>query len=180
MEYLRLRWRDIEEYCKKLAKEIKKRNVKFDIIIGIARGGLVPARLLSDYLNNDELHVMRVKFYTDVGKTAEKPLILHATQFDIKGKRVLLVDDIADTGKSLSVAIDHLKKRGASSIFVVTLVKKPSSIVEPDMYIEETDRWVIFPWEVAETIRSIKSKGKEELKKANISEEEIKSFENLI
>lgn len=177
MKYLRLSWDDIERLCMTLAKEIKRRKVAFDIIVGIARGGWVPARLLSDMLDNDELHTMRVKFYTGIGEVAAKPVILHPTQIDVTGKKVLLVDDIADTGKSLSIAKRHLEERGAGNIFVVTLIKKPHSEINPDLYVEETDAWVIFPWEVRETIRLILQKAKsreeaeKELARAGLSED---------
>lgn len=176
MEYLRLSWRDIEEQCKELAREIKKRKLSFDVILALARGGWVPGRLLSDYLGNDELHTVRVKFYKGVGQRMEKPLILHPTQFDIEGKRVLLVDDIADTGESLIAALEHLKEKNSGRVFVVTLVKKPHSKFTPDLYARETSAWVVFPWEVRETIKSIKEKGPKELEKAKISREEYEDF----
>ncbi len=181
MRYLRLFWKDIEEGCRYLAEEIRKRNVDFDIIIGVARGGWVPARMLSDLLDNDEIYTIRVKFYKSVGKTAEKPLILHPTQFDVTGKNILLVDDIADTGESLMASIEHLKEKKAGKIFVVTLVKKPSSKFTPDIFARETSAWVIFPWEVGETIRDIaRGKKKEdavkEFKKAKISEKEYRGL----
>jgi hypothetical protein len=187
MEYLRLSWHDIEEQCRDIAKELKKRKVPFDIIVGIARGGWVPARILSDLLGNDEMYTVRVKFYKSVGETAERPLILHPTQFDITGKKILLVDDISDTGKSLAAAVEHLKKRKAGSIFVATLVKKPHSEFTPDLYIKETSAWVIFPWEVRETIRDIARKAKsreeflKEMEKAGIKEGEYEEVirENL-
>lgn len=170
MEYLRLSWDDIEEHSRTLAKEIEERAVPFDIIIGISRGGWVPARILSDILDNDEIDTVRVKFYESVGKTAKKPLIIHPTQIDIKGKDILLVDDIADTGESLIATIKHLKERNVENVFVVTLVKKPQSKFTPDLFVEETEKWVIFPWEVNETIKDIKARSNptEELKKAGL------------
>jgi hypothetical protein len=182
MDYLRLTWKDIERQSRYLAERIKEENVRFDMIVGMARGGLVPARLLSDMLDNDEVYTVRVKFYESVGKTAEKPLVIHHTQFDVAGKNVLLVDDIADTGGSLLATIEHLKENNVGSIFVVTLVKKPTSKFIPDLFAEETSAWVIFPWEVQETLRDIFKKfgkgkdGIKELKNAGISEEELKSF----
>lgn len=177
MRYLKLSWEDIERQCLAIAREIKERGVPFDIIVGIARGGWIPARLLSDMLDSDELHTMRVKFYTGIGEVAAKPVILHPTQIDVTGKRVLLVDDIADTGKSLGIAKKHLEERGAGDIFVVTLLKKPHSEVVPDLYVAETDAWVIFPWEVRETVRLILKKAKSreeaerELARAGLSED---------
>ena len=175
MEYLRLSWQDIEEQCKELAREIKNRGVDFDIIIALARGGWVPGRLLSDYLDNDELYTVRVKFYVGVGKRRKEPLILHPTQFTIRGKKVLLVDDIADTGESLLVALRHIRDRGADGIFVATLVKKPHSKFVPDLFVIETPAWVVFPWEVKETIKSLGDV--EEIRKAGITEEEYYSLD---
>ena len=173
MEYLRLSWDDIENDCKILAKKIQEK-IEFDIIVGIGRGGWVPARILSDILGNDELHTMRVKFYTTIGKTAKEPLITHPTQFDVTGKKILLVDDISDTGESLITAVEHLKKREAGDIFIVTLVKKPTSKFIPDLFVRETNAWVIFPWEINETIRNLRESAsseeemREEMKKAGL------------
>jgi hypothetical protein len=184
MEYLRLSWDDITRQCGEIARRVRDEGIRFDIIIGIARGGWPPARLLSDLLDNDELYNMRVKFYSTLGETAEKPLILHATQFDVTGKDILLVDDIADTGGSLITAVKHLKERKAGKITVATLVKKPQSKFEPDIYIDSTDKWVIFPWEVHETIREIgKSRTGEEFmaecEKAGIKKEEYELNRSL-
>jgi hypothetical protein len=178
MEYLRLSWGDIQKQCETLAGKIKEQNVAFDLIIGLARGGLVPARLLSDMLDNDELYTVRVKFYYDVGKSKEKPKISHPLEVDLTNKRILLVDDIADTGESLLTVINHLRKKKAGQIFVTTLVKKPTSKFTPDLFALETSAWVIFPWEVHETVRSILRTKKgldatKELRKANIKDEEL-------
>jgi len=184
MEYLRLSWDDIVRQCGEIAKRVKEEGVKFDIIIGIARGGWTPARLLSDLLDCHELYNMRVKFYSTLGETEGKPLILYATQFDVSGRDILLVDDIVDTGGSLITAVEHLRGRRAGEITVAALVKKPSARFEPHIYVDETDRWVIFPWEVHETIREIgKSRTGEELKaelqKAGITEEEYELNRSL-
>jgi hypoxanthine phosphoribosyltransferase len=185
MEYLRLTWDDIVRQCGEIAKRVKEKGIKFDIIIGIARGGWPPARLLSDLLDCDELYNMRVKFYSTLGETTEKPLILHATQFDVTGKDILLVDDIADTGGSLITAVGHLKERKAGNITVATLVKKPGSKFEPHIYIDKTDKWVVFPWEVHETIREIgKSRTGEdfvaECEKAGIKKEELELHNEMM
>ncbi len=173
MRYLRLSWEDIERQCVELAKMLRRSGVRADMIVGISRGGLVPARLLSDLLGNDELHTMRVKFYTGIGRVGERPVILHPTQVDVTGRRVLLVDDIADSGKSLSTAKRHLEERGAGEIVVATLMKKPASVITPDFYVQETDAWVIFPWEARETARLIASGAEnveEELRAAGLVE----------
>lgn len=173
MEYLRLSWEEIEEFCKKLAEKIKEKKLGRHLLIGLSRGGLVPLRLISDYLGVNDIHVVRVKFYERVGKTLSKPKIVHEVQFDISGRDILVIDDIADTGESIIAALEHMKERGARNIAVATLLKKPHSKITPDIFVKETSAWVIFPWEVQESARDIAKKGKEELKKAGINKEEI-------
>lgn len=174
MEYLKLSWSDIEDQCRALAKEIKEQSVPFDVIIGISRGGWVPARLLSDLLDNDEIDTVRVKFYKSVGQTAREPVVLLSTQIDIEDKDVLLVDDIADTGESLAATVEHIRGKNVKSIFVVTLLKKPISKFTPDLFAKETPDWVIFPWETSETKRNLEAKSdspdelQKELKKAGL------------
>lgn len=159
MEYLRLTWEDIERHCEALYRKIKQIKFKPEVIVGIARGGWVPARIFSDLLEVDELYTMRIKFYTSIDERAKKPVIVYPLPFNLKGKRVLLVDDIADTGESLELAQSHLRENEAGEILIVTIVKKPRSKVIPDLYSVETSAWVVFPWEVSETIRHIIKKG---------------------
>lgn len=175
MEYLRLTWEEIERQCEALCRKIEQRRFKPEVIVGIARGGWMPARILSDMLDIDALFTMRIKFYTSVDQRAKKPVIVYPVPVDLKGKSVLLVDDIADTGESLELAKRHLMDRGAEAILIVTLVKKPRSKIAPDFFVVETPAWVVFPWEVFETIRCIiKERGEgealSELERAGIRE----------
>ncbi|MFQ5976491.1 MAG: phosphoribosyltransferase [Candidatus Hydrothermarchaeales archaeon] len=182
MEYLRLSWDDIKRQCEALAKDIEDRGCSKYPIVGIVRGGLMPTRILSDMLDNDELYTITVQFYESVGKTGNKPKIVHPIQGDIRGKNLLLVDDISDTGESLIVAKEHLEEKGAREIIIATLMKKPHTKFEPDIFADKTSAWVIFPWEIRETIRDIKksSKSKEEfekeMEKAGISKEEYDEY----
>lgn len=177
MQYLKLSWQDIEKLCMKLAEEIKKRKLSNYAFIALLRGGIVPLRLLSDYLGINEFYFLRVKFYKAVGKTGKKPEIegLGKEQIEkiMEKGRVLILDDIADTGKSLIAAINYLKKEGIKEIKTATLIKKPHSEIEPDIFIEQTSAWVIFPWEKTETARDLMKKSKGELEKAGIRRDEI-------
>jgi len=176
MEYLRLSWEEIEDMCRELAQKIKTKGFERSLFIGLSRGGLVPLRLISDYLGIEEVHVVGVKFYEKVGRTRAEPKITHEVQFGISGRDVLVIDDIADTGGSIISVVEHLKERGAKRIAVATLMKKPHSRITPDLFVRESQAWVIFPWEVQETARDIAKKGKEELKNAGIREKEVQSF----
>ncbi|MEM2542862.1 MAG: phosphoribosyltransferase family protein, partial [Candidatus Korarchaeum sp.] len=70
----------------------------------------------------------------------------------LDGMKVLLVDDVADTGESLIVARDHILERGAAEVRIATMHYKPWSKIKPDYYSEETEAWVVYFWEYAETV----------------------------
>lgn len=156
MKLLRIGWPGVVKLCKKLAMKVRKYNPQ--ILVGISRGGLVPVRLLSDMLNNHNVAVMKIEFYKTIGVTSGFPKITQPLTADVKGKRILIVDDVADTGRSLLVAKEHIKRAGAAEIRIATLHYKPTSVFRPDYFIVETDRWIVYPWEINETSRALKKK----------------------
>lgn len=143
------------EMIKKLAKKI---DYKPHYLIGIARGGLIPLRFLSDMLHNPNIAVLRIEFYKKIGETHDSPKITQDIGIDIKEKKVLLVDDVADSGRSLAVAKEHLYKKGASEVRCATLHYKPSSVVKPEYFVEKTEKWIVYPWEVEETKKELGKK----------------------
>jgi hypoxanthine phosphoribosyltransferase len=128
---------------------------KPDEVVGIARGGLIPARILVDLLETPQLSILQVEFYTNISQTHPKPLLKHPLTASVAHKKVLLVDDIADTGQSLQFAKTYLQTQGAREIKTATLYKKPHSTLTPDFYEKQTCSWVVFPWDVKETLRKI-------------------------
>lgn len=170
MDFLVPDWSDIYEMCIKLADKIKGKFSP-DVIVGIARGGWIPARILSDLLENPNVASVRVEFYVDVGKTAKTPRITQGVSVPLEGKKVLVVDDVADTGKSLKAVLEYLTGLGAKEVKAATLHYKPKSIIKPDFYVEETEAWIVYPHERFEFTKSmvtkLKARGKtiEEIKK---------------
>jgi hypoxanthine phosphoribosyltransferase len=150
LQYLFISWERLEELLAALATSIRKRGLKPDIIVGVSRGGLVPTRLISDFLNIRDVIVLGVAFYEDLGKTSSQPRITHPLTRDIRGKKVLLLDDVSDTGGSLELAKEHVLSFNPSELVVCTLHRKPWSTFRPDIFVEETDRWIIYPWEKVE------------------------------
>ncbi|MEW6328863.1 MAG: phosphoribosyltransferase [Candidatus Micrarchaeota archaeon] len=151
MEILKIEWKDMEGMCRKLGALILASGFKPDIIVGIARGGWIPARLLSDYLHNKNITSMRVEFYVGVDKRARKPIVSQEVSVSLRGKRVLLVDDVSDTGESLLVARKNLRAKGAKQIRVATLHYKPRSKFKPDYFVGTSSAWIVYPWETDET-----------------------------
>src|SRR5438128_5091503 len=139
-----------------LARQIKSSRYSPQVIVGISRGGWPPARIMSDLLENPNLANMKVEFYKNIGVTAHRPKITQPVTSEVIGKRVLVVDDVADSGHSLRVTVKHLARKGAREIRVCTLYMKPKSSFKPNHYARATPQWVIFPWERLEPIHLIK------------------------
>ncbi len=138
-----------------MSDQIKRARFRPDIIVGVSRGGWPPARILSDLLENPELANVKTEFYLDVAKTKRKPVITQPVSVAVHGKRILVVDDIADTGKSLRLVRSHLKEQSAADVKIATIYYKPWSVVKPDWYERETKHWVVFPWERRETVKNV-------------------------
>jgi hypoxanthine phosphoribosyltransferase len=148
-------WERIYELLLNLAHEIQKARFKPDIIVGVARGGWPVARIMSDLLENPEVANIKAEFYLGVADTKGDPVITQPVSMPVKNKKVLVVDDVADTGKSLALVKKHLKARGASEVKIVTIYYKPWSILIPDWFEQKTNHWIVFPWERKETVRRI-------------------------
>ena len=184
MKYVHATWGDIERLCEVVAQQIKRSGFRPQVIVAVSRGGLPPARIISDILDVDDVASITIRYYKSVGKTKEEPEITCPLNADVAGKKVLIVDDVADTGHSLRVAKEHVLARGASEVRVATLHYKPWSVLKPDYYAEETDAWIIYAWEKWETVRDLasdmRSKGKDdeeivrELVKIGFEEEFVK------
>jgi hypoxanthine phosphoribosyltransferase len=151
-------WNQIYNMLLSQAKKIRQSGFKPDIVIGIAKGGWIPARVLSDLLEIPNLAAVRVEFYLGVAETKKEPVLTQNVSAVVTGKKVLIVDDVADTGKSLKLAREHILQQGAVEIRTATVYRKPWSIIKPDYYETETSLWVVFPWETKETIRKMVEK----------------------
>ena len=151
-------WNQIYNMLLSQAKKIRQSGFKPDVVIGIARGGWIPARVLSNLLEIPNLATVRVEFYLGVAETKKEPVLTQGVSAVVTGKKALIVDDVADTGKSLKLAREHVLQQGAVEIRTATVYRKPWSIIKLDYYETETSLWVVFPWETKETIRKIVEK----------------------
>ncbi|MCK5386828.1 MAG: phosphoribosyltransferase, partial [Gammaproteobacteria bacterium] len=123
----------VTRLCRKLAHKIQDSGFNPDIVICIARGGYIPARLICDYLNIYNLTSIRIKHYTGSTKS-ETARLLEPLSIDIKGMNVLLIDDIDDTGDTLKLAQDYLKGLNPQEIMVAVLHHKIISTLTPDFF----------------------------------------------
>lgn len=147
-------WDHVYRLLLEIADRIKESEFKADVIVGISRGGLLPARILSDLLDNPHLANIKVEFYVDIDQTKEVPVITQPVSVSVKDKRVLIVDDITDSGQSFRLVWETLAQE-AAEVKTVTIYHKPWSCFTPDIYARETEAWVIFPWEFRETTKKL-------------------------
>jgi hypoxanthine phosphoribosyltransferase len=148
-------WDQIYDMLLDLADVIRKDGFKPDIIVGVSRGGWLPARVLSDLLSNPNLANVGAEFYLGVAETRYEPALTQPISVAVSGKTVLIVDEVADTGKSLKLVKEHIMEQGAAEARTATVYCKPWSTGKPSYYSKGTSNWIVFPWEVKETIRKI-------------------------
>lgn len=133
--------------CDELAEKVKG-SFRPDCIIGVGRGGWVPAVYLSDRLGVKQLYAVRVELYKGEKKEGKPRMTQRPPLRRIRGN-VLIVDDVADTGETL-VAVKKLIKKVAKDVRTATLHYKPHSKLKPDFFIQKTRRWVIYPYQTKE------------------------------
>lgn len=182
-------WDQLGHLCFKLGRLINAADKKYDRIVVIAKGGLTWSRVLADYLNIPEIEAVRVKLYRGINKTFKKPEIIQPVKADITGEKILLFDDVADSGQTLEFVKNLLLDQGAKVIDTATLFYKPSSSIIPDFYDHQTDAWIVFPHEIREFIEETSKDWLEKglsLKQAEqrylrlgLPEDQVKYFLNL-
>ncbi|MEO8262001.1 MAG: phosphoribosyltransferase [Pseudolysinimonas sp.] len=133
--------------ARELAQQIADDGFRPDAIVGIARGGLTLAGALGYALDVKMLGSLNVEFYTGVDERLDEPIVLPPTldRPSLEGKSVLLVDDVADSGRTLSLVL-QLLQAGGGEVRTVCLYSKPGTVQTPDYVWRSTDRWIMFPW----------------------------------
>ncbi|GAA1848536.1 phosphoribosyltransferase [Microlunatus capsulatus] len=138
---------------RELAQQVADSDFEPDILLGIARGGLVPAGALAYALDCKNLFTISVEFYTGVDARLDVPVMLppFLDARDLDQAKVLVVDDVADTGKTLELVNDFCGGHVAEARTAV-LYEKPHSIIKADFAWRRTDRWINFPWSTEEPV----------------------------
>ena len=147
MEFTKLSWQELERDCLQLAKKINRTEI--DEIISISRGGMVVARMLSDFLHLPISHIA-IESYTDLQQQKE-PIISQVSSREFKGEKILLVDELADSGKTFLRGVSYLKELPITQVYTAAPYYKSHSVHIPDFTVKKMDSWIIFPYEVRET-----------------------------
>jgi hypoxanthine phosphoribosyltransferase len=142
-----MEWPHLGEAARTLAEAVRDDGYRPDMILGVARGGLLPAAAVGYALGVKNTCAMSVEFYTDVDQRLEVPMVLPPVPqlVDVAHWRLLIVDDVADTGATLEV-VERFCAGKVAETRTAVLYEKPQSTVKCDYVWRRTDRWIIFPW----------------------------------
>jgi hypoxanthine phosphoribosyltransferase len=149
-------WNLFYRLARQVAKKVNGSGYKPELIVGLARGGWVLARVLCDLIGVKDLVSLKVEHWGITATPDGKAKLKYPLKVDLKGKKVLVVDDITDTGESMRVAVEYIQSLKPSEIRTVALRHITSSKFMPNYFGEEISwRWVIFPWNFTEDMCNI-------------------------
>ncbi len=151
MDKQHLTWTQVEDLAIRLADRLPS---TYDVMLVITRGGMVPACIVSERLNLRNILVAAVMFYTGQEKTLDRPIFL---QFPadplLNGKRVLIVDDVWDSGRTIMAVKERVLDAGGvpeTAVLHYKPAKSRFTYARPDYAVDETDAWIVYPWDVGD------------------------------
>lgn len=151
-----LTWDDFGVASRDLAKMVWDSGYEPDIIVCVARGGLIPAGAIAYALDQKSLLVLNVEFYTGIGTTLLDPRLVDPVpdNHGMKDKKVLIVDDVADSGRTLEF-VRGICATYTDQIRTAVLYEKPRSVIHCDYIWRETDLWITFPWSALPPVNGV-------------------------
>jgi len=155
-ECLVMDWDLFYKLARKVGDKINKLDYKPDVIVGLARGGWVLARVLCDFIGVKDLVSLKVEHWGVTATPDGTAKLKHAINVDLKGKKILVVDDITDTGESMRVAVEYIKSLEPAEVRTASLLHLTCAKFKSDYIGEELPWiWVIFPWNFTEDMCTI-------------------------
>ncbi len=147
-------WDEITEWARVLSIKIRDSGWLPDIVVAIARGGYAPARLICDYLGITDLISIQVVHWPSTAQVTEKAYIKYPPSVDLSGRRILVIDDIVDTGDSIQLAKEYIERNNRNVEVKTAALQWISTIAKfkPDYWAIEVRDWVwfVYPWNVTE------------------------------
>jgi len=158
LKFIRPSYDEIRDDSLTLFNSIRSSGWSPDVNVGVGRGGLFVLRCLQDFYAAGGVKipyvVPAVERYGGI-RSAGSVRIRRLSRGDVARKKVLVVDDVSDQGDSLKALVDLIERDGAAEIKTATIHYKPWSKLKPDYFVVRTDSWIIYPWELYESIRLI-------------------------
>lgn len=143
-EYLDLSWEMFGELCRALALKVA-RDYEPELVIGIARAGVIPGAVVASILRVD-FHSVKISRKEGDEVVRQRPAILSAAPLQAAGKRVLLVDEIASSGETLRMALAAVRDVRPAEVRTATSFARTRGY-KPDYFALATDATIIYPWD---------------------------------
>ena len=140
-----------------LAQKIRASSFRPDVIVAIARGGFVSARFLCDFLDVKAMSSVSIRHYVAAATKEPQAQLLYPLMADVKDKKVLIVDDVDDSGDTLQLAMDHVATLSPSEVQTAVLHEKSNSSFRVRFKAKSITEWcwVIYPWAVVVDVGGI-------------------------
>lgn len=145
---------EVYELSFSLAQQILASSFRPDVVIAISRGGFVPARFLCDFLDVKAMTSVSIRHYVAAATKNSQAEVLYPLTLNLTGKKVLIADDVNDSGDTLRVAIDHVATFSPAELHTAVLHEKVNSDFRVSYKAQSLTewRWVIYPWAVVEDV----------------------------
>ena len=146
-------WTELGQLVFELCQQILTTEKKFDRLIALSKGGLTFARSLVDYLDIPDISIIKIEFYTGIGDTTRTPIITQSLPVNIQNEKILIFDDLVDSGETLELAKKYISQHGAKKVETAILFRKEWTKIETNYHVKESKAWIIFPNEVRSTTK---------------------------
>ena len=149
MEKKKFSWEEIDRFADELVSKVQASGFMLDYLVGIAVGGLIPLGLLAKKLDSNAVLTVSASSYNDANQKTGEPTVWNLPTLDLSNKKILIVDEIAETGETLEAVKKVLiEKCNAGDIKTAVLgIHKKKCMIVPDFYIFAEEAWIVFPWE---------------------------------
>ncbi len=147
-------WEEASRLARILAERIKASGYLPDLVIAIGRGGYVPARVVCDYMLQGRLTSIKIEHWGIAAKMHDETIVRFPLSIDVRGEKLLIVDDVTDTGETLQAALEYIGGLFPIEMRTAVLQHKTTSHLEPDYCAEiiRKWRWIIYPWAAHEDL----------------------------
>ncbi len=135
-------WERFEALVRRLAQQIEAYEPQ--LLLGIVRGGLIPTTMLS-YMLRREMYPIRVVRRFDA--PAAQPAWLVRPPEKVRGRRVMIIDERADSGQTLALAAEEVRRMGASHVRTAVLYAHTWTAPRPDYVCLLSDALMLSPWD---------------------------------
>lgn len=160
---VKLTWQDVEKAALHIVRKLQKDKFQPDIIISLARSGLIPAALISYCIGNKQLYTIKADFSKtqSSGKNQDlrsRPVLSQRIKRTLKGLKILVVDEMTVSGETLKLVSEYLKTKHPKEVRYAVLYRQPWSQFQPDYYGKLIKEWPLYPWkELRNNIRDPRS-----------------------